>query len=269
MHPPTSSLCEECLSPGILVHCNLCRLRFHRDCVNPHSNFFLCNRCIIYSDIRREQLTRVSIPHSPATHKHQSHCNNNSAPNYSNNEEDDPLPLSKRGPKKRKRLELTLFPLESIHQVLRRNKDKTFAAIPPADKEAIISEFSIKQHDSYYRKKKIRVGHSFQSDIPSLKLPHPFTTNIPQQYKILTCLEVWDPSKLPVSVVEAYLTRGRLYWQNGVSNVHALPTLNLEHKFEEMALKILHLCNYSVKKALFCLLTQSQLFIHGTQLYNQ
>ena len=152
---------------------------------------------------------------------------------------------------------------ENIKALLNKYKYARYEDIPNHFKEKIELYYSIKHQQSYYQKKIARIDQKkFQSAIPHIE------NNFPQDLRIdlPNAREVWDPYALSEEEVDQYLKEAKNCFlrskkvQTLCAGQHLNPQIKISHSIEEISLKILHLCKYSTKKALYCLVAKADIF---------
>ncbi len=152
---------------------------------------------------------------------------------------------------------------DDVRAILKRNAGKRYEDIPKHFRDKIESHYAIKHVQSYYQKKAIKVDQKkCQAAVP--KVVENFPGEPPTKQECFT--EVWNPTLISEPDLEQYLTKAKEYLgrasnqENICPEHHKTPQIKLAHSMEEVALKVLHLCNYSVKKALYCLVAKCDLF---------
>lgn len=154
-----------------------------------------------------------------------------------------------------------------------------------------------------YKKRKIKVGENYNIDIQEFyqKIHKNISQDI-TQYERNNMRKVWSCNKLSNSEIEEYLNTCKLFWNyrnfllesetcvefykmlklfkrenlrlnNNQKNIIGLKVRNLKdfvnygvslnNHFEEMCLKILNICKYSIKKAVFFIYKNINPFIEG------
>jgi hypothetical protein len=162
---------------------------------------------------------------------------------------------------------------------------------------------SLEHTNINFKKRKIKVGDNYNIDMEHFydKLKNCLDEDV-TEYERHEMKKVWSSDSLPENEIEAYLKDCRLFWnyRNFLletdsctdfykkvkalkkeklrlsSNqkfviVHKVKQLkefvkfgvNLNNHFEEMCLKILHICKYSTKKAILFLYNNLNPFIEG------
>jgi len=152
---------------------------------------------------------------------------------------------------------------DDIKAILRKYADTKYEEIPKHFKEKIESHYSIKHQSAYYQKKTIRVDlKKYQSALPKIEENFP---NLPD-INLSNITEVWNPSILPEEIVTNYLKEAKetfmksKKFENICQGHYKNPEIKIANSIEEVSLKVLHLCGYSVKKALYCLVAKSDIF---------
>eukprot|EP00826_Nyctotherus_ovalis_P051380 TRINITY_DN6416_c0_g1_i7.p1 TRINITY_DN6416_c0_g1~~TRINITY_DN6416_c0_g1_i7.p1 ORF type:complete len:188 (+),score=64.23 TRINITY_DN6416_c0_g1_i7:420-983(+) len=148
---------------------------------------------------------------------------------------------------------------------LNKYKCTSYEEIPKHTREKMESYYSIKHQQSYYQKKVVRIDQKkYQSGIPCIE------DNFPQDMKVdlPNAREVWNPNVLSEEEVDQYLKEAKGYFMRSkkletiCAGQHKSPQIKIANSAEEIALKILHLCRYSTKKALYCLVAKADVFWH-------
>lgn len=152
---------------------------------------------------------------------------------------------------------------ENMKSLFNKYKDMSYEELPKHSKEKIESHYSIKHQQSYYQKKTVRIDQKkYQSGIPCIE------PNYPQDMRIdlPNAREVWNPNVLSEEEVEQYLKEAKNYFMRSkkvetiCAGQYKNPQIKIANSVEEIALKILHLCRYSTKKALYCLVAKADIF---------
>jgi len=154
---------------------------------------------------------------------------------------------------------------EHMKGLFTKYKHMNYEEIPKYTKEKLEGYYSIKHQQSYYQKKNVRIDQKkYQTRIPCIE------ANFPQDMRIdlPNAREVWNPNTLSEEEVEQYLKEAKNYFMRSkkletiCAGQYQNPQIKIANSIEEIALKILHLCRYSTKKALYCLVAKADIFWH-------
>ena len=293
-----SSICEHCYlemnNKCQECKCNICEQSYHCNCIMKYEGMYLCQSCNSITNVKSlilvtpyfskmKNKTDSSLwPTGVSTPKASGKSKKNIHPKKSVEEGDKaakavqestelgsisilavpPLTLN---PKSSKGVCTRQATGVSLIGSMSRMNGKRSTPFSPTREDLLI-----RHSDAYFKRKKIREGPGYQTICPNMRNTdfyrlegESYTSSVNHS---LQSRKVWDPSVLDPKITDAYLRKASFYFHYNQWNIYQA-NMNSAHKFEEIALRILHLCNYSIIRALFCILTKCHIFLFGNYIY--